>query len=50
MDDFGPWPPFYDPSPPNDTDRPAFVIRPVTTILPDGTIGTVDMPIPLYYL
>lgn len=44
------YPPFYDPSWPNDTDMPATVSRPVTTFLPDGSIGTVNMNIPCYYL
>jgi hypothetical protein len=47
---FSYWPPFYDPSPPNDTDRPAAVLRPVTTILSNNEIGTVMMPVPCCYL
>lgn len=45
------WPPFYDPTPPDDTaGRPAFVLRPVTTIINDSEIATVMMPVPCYYL
>lgn len=45
------WPPFYDPSPPDDAAGfPAYVLRPVTTILSDNSIGTVMMPVPCYYL
>ncbi len=48
---FGYWPPFYDPSPPDTAaGRPAYVGRLVTTFLPDGSIGSVMMPIPCYYL
>jgi hypothetical protein len=48
---FGYWPPFYDPSPPDPAEgMPAFVLRPVTKITGPGTIGTVMMPIPCYYL
>lgn len=52
MDDFGFGysPPFYDPSPPNDTDMPAFVLRPVTKITSPGMIETVMTPVPCYYL
>lgn len=47
----GYFPPFYDPSPPNEAEgRPAFVLRPVTTRISDTEIGTVLMPIPCYYL
>jgi hypothetical protein len=54
-DDFGYgyWPPFYDPSPPNPAGpngMPAYVLRPVTTMLSDSTIGTVLMPVPCFYL
>jgi hypothetical protein len=52
-DDFGYgyWPPFYDPTPPNAAaGMPAAVLRPVTTVLDDYTIGTVLMPVPCYYL
>lgn len=51
MDDLGYWPPFYDPSPPDDTQNmPAFVLRPVTTFIGPDTISTVLMPVPCYYL
>jgi hypothetical protein len=50
MDEYGYWPPFYDPSAPNDTDMPAFVLRPVTTFTGPGVIETILMPIPCYYL
>jgi hypothetical protein len=49
-DGYGYWPPFYDPTAPNGTDMPAYILRPVTTILPDGSIGTVDTPTPQCYL
>jgi hypothetical protein len=48
---FGYWPPFYDPSLPNAAaGMPAYVIRPVTTIINDHEIATVNMPVPCYYL
>lgn len=47
---FSYFPPFYDPSPPNDTDMPAYVLRPVTRITGPGTIATVMTPVPCYYL
>lgn len=51
MDDIGYYPPFYDPSPPNEAEgMPAFVLRPVTTIVDNWRIETVMMPIPCYYL
>lgn len=50
MDHLGYWPPFYDPTWPDpDEGRPAYVTRPVTTLV-DGQIKTVDMEIPCYYL
>lgn len=50
MDSFSYWPPFYDPSPPNSTDMPAYVLRPVTTRISDSEIATVMMPVPCFYL
>jgi hypothetical protein len=47
----GYWPPFYDATIPNaQNGLPAFVMRPVTTVVGNSLITTVMMPVPLYYL
>ena len=45
------WPPFYDPTIPTvENGLPPAILRPVTTVLGPDQIGTVMMPVPLYYL